>query len=707
MKFSSQYLLSAIISCSLIASSIANAQSRPGLGNGNPQIGSGNNGNGVGNTGPGNQGNTTLNGNAGGSLDQSQGNNNGASQGGGNQNTNTGGYNGGNNGNGVGNTGPGNQGNDTPNGNAGGGTVTGGTTGGSTGAATGGTDGGSTGGSTGGTTGGTDGGSTGGTTGGNSHSAPSAQIKARVLPLAFGHYDVINKIVNLTQDMRDIHVDTPVILDHYTSGFQFTYGQNYQVGLGIAPQLYLVNVAGLAGLATGLVGLAPIKGKSVVYDRYVMKKQDLYNLTQLPLPYSIELFDNYNKGDSVYFENSGGLLFSGMVSLGAYVGGAIVTQGSYGTLVTKLEEKKALVQIKKSSLKKATLYTGLAVINLDTSTDKSLSQTFTYTFDFNTGSETIQAYEELLAGNAMLAQSLADKGSFTGVVKIDSLESSELRKSKKLSVGLPMIAIYSWMNGKVYGESETLFHGDNSKTDLNYGIFFKEENGRFFHNHKQFVRAFYSGDAVKFDKQGTKNSSEKKSTYLWRFENDSSKSSKLTKAIKTLNKDLGLSAAFRPIVKDHEKLGFIRLEAQVEMDDAFTSRLIQFATDDNQNDKLMKTASHLMSKYFEKGDQDELCLNDDDEVIDANDFCYIRLEKETRNALSKIKFILRTMKNANTAKDFTGLHAQMGKELVKNQFVLGTVFALDEKCELNYLLKFEGERVSRIQKKIAANPNCR
>ncbi|MCM2349063.1 MAG: hypothetical protein NDI69_03520 [Bacteriovoracaceae bacterium] len=58
-------------------------------------------------------------------------------------------------------------------------------------------------------------------------------------------------------------------------------------------------------------------------------------------------------------------------------------------------------------------------------------------------------------------------------------------------------------------------------------------------------------------------------------------------------------------------------------------------------------------------------------------------------------------------KYFISLHSLMGKEVVKNQFVLGTFFALDSDCELSYNVKLEGRRLSRTIKKVPANPVCR
>lgn len=122
---------------------------------------------------------------------------------------------------------------------------------------------------------------------------------------------------------------------------------------------------------------------------------------------------------------------------------------------------------------------------------------------------------------------------------------------------------------------------------------------------------------------------------------------------------------------------------------------------------MSKRAVSLISKYFAEGDVDDLCRNDDDEVIYGNSSCKDMLSRETVNALGKIKNLLVQMKAAKTPAQYTSLQALMGKEVVKNQFVLNTLFALDTDCKLTYQVKVEGQRISRLIKTVPANPACR
>lgn len=82
-------------------------------------------------------------------------------------------------------------------------------------------------------------------------------------------------------------------------------------------------------------------------------------------------------------------------------------------------------------------------------------------------------------------------------------------------------------------------------------------------------------------------------------------------------------------------------------------------------------------------------------------------EYETKKGLARIRSVLVSMKNVEDPAKLTELHAQIGKELVRNQFIMGTVFSQDTKCQISFKVKVEGQRLSQLNTKIPANPACR
>jgi hypothetical protein len=266
-------------------------------------------------------------------------------------------------------------------------------------------------------------------------------------------------------------------------------------------------------------------------------------------------------------------------------------------MVVKTAKDKVAVQVIRASIKSATLFTGVAVLKLDASRTKQLNEGFSYSFDLNSKAA-VKAYENLLAGNASPSQELASRGAFTGVVKIESFKNNQVAKGRSVSLGIPMLFIQNWATGKSYGQTDTLYLADNSITNLNYGVYFKEANRRFFHNHKKLVRTFYSGKAVNTSVKGAVLAQDQMAVFQWSFENDSSKSSTFTDALATFNEDIGLTSVFNPTVTDRQKLGFIRLEAKVNIPESYTKKLIASTLNRDYAEKMSKGAITLIGKYF-------------------------------------------------------------------------------------------------------------
>lgn len=565
----------------------------------------------------------------------------------------------GNSGQGFGNTGPGNQANQTSNGN----------------------------------------------TGGAANHEPEKKLKFRVLPLVFGSYDVQNKVVNLTPGEFP-NADAPVVLDDFRAGFKVTKFKSYDIGLGVAGRVFVENATGVLAASTGVIGLAVTKEKLVQFDRFVSSKDELANLKKLPIPFKAHELSLYQNGESVYYENLGGILFLGGVSsYGLSAGGSVAAQGGFKTLILKTSSDKAYVQVTKTNVKKLTLYTGLVVINLDKDFVTELNSGFSYSFDL-TSKDAQVAYERLLAGNLIPAQELAAGGPFTGVTKIDNFSGQHGIQKSGFSFRIPLVFKHNWITGKFYGQSETLYQDDLAVTNLNYGVYFKEHNGNFFRKHKKLVRTFYSGKAVTEEKNG-KVTTDQLANYLWSYENDASDTKTFNKIMNVFHKDLGLKASFNPTLPTKEKIGYMNLEAKVEIPGSYTKTLMNAVKTKAFSETMSKKAISLISSYFAKGDVDELCVNEDKVRIFAKEKCKNELTKETVNALARIKGLLEEMSLAQGAAEFTSLHALVGKEVVRNQFVVGSLFALDTRCEVSFNVKLEGHRISRILKKVPANPSCR
>jgi hypothetical protein len=540
---------------------------------------------------------------------------------------------------------------------------------------------------------------------GSRTNGPVKALKFPVLPLVFGSYQVKNKVVNLTPGEFSTS-DAPIILDDYRGGFKVTKIKKYDIGLGVAGQAFVENATGVLAGSSGFVGLAVTKDKFVQFERFVSSKDEISAVKKLRIPFKAEELTDFKTGESVYYENLGGILFlSGVSAYGLSVGGSVSAEGGFRTLILKTSSEKVFVQVTKISVRKLTLFTGLIVLNLDKDFATELNNGFSYSFDLSI-KEAQAAYERLLAGNMVPAQELSSLGAFTGVTKIENYSSQLGIKKRGFTIRMPVVFKHNWVSGKLYGQSETFYQEDQSLTNLNYGIYFKEHNGRFFRKQKKLLRAFYSAKAITEAKNGNL-STDQLANYYWSYENYATNTKTFNKIMNVFHKDLGLKASFNPSLPTKEKLGYMNLEARVEIPESYTKNLMDAVSSKVFSDVMSKKAISLISSYFAKGDVDNLCINEDDVRTAAKEKCKSNLTNETVNALAKIKGLLEQMSLAQGSADFTSLHALVGKEVVRNQFVLGTLFALDTNCQLSFNVKLEGQRISQIVKRVSANPSCR
>lgn len=92
---------------------------------------------------------------------------------------------------------------------------------------------------------------------------------------------------------------------------------------------------------------------------------------------------------------------------------------------------------------------------------------------------------------------------------------------------------------------------------------------------------------------------------------------------------------------------------------------------------------------------------------EAKSACESRLKLETRSALTKIRSTLLSISEKKDAAEYTAAYANMGRELIRNQFVLNSFFLYDQKCESKFDIKLEGRRINKMVKFVPANMNCR
>jgi hypothetical protein len=318
------------------------------------------------------------------------------------------------------------------------------------------------------------------------------------------------------------------------------------------------------------------------------------------------------------------------------------------------------------------------------------------------------AYEALLTGNVTEAQQLAAQGMFSGVVQIDTFSNRQLNRRRGGIIGIPMIATHNWSTGRISGETQTQVYQDDTKTDVNYGIFMKEENSRFFLRHKKFIRSFYSAKAITKDAGNKVIGEEEKATFYWMHETDVSSTNRLNAAMNLFYRDLGMRSAFNVEIPNRQSLGYVKVEAKVDLPESFLKMMIETAASGRTLEIMQANAQGLMADYFANGDADNLCR--DEEGANAEDLrsCFSRLSRETNGALSRMRNIINGLvSRTSDASAYTYNMAMLGRELIRNQFILKSFMKMDKSCKVNFELTVEGRRLNQMVKKVPANEDCR
>jgi hypothetical protein len=268
-----------------------------------------------------------------------------------------------------------------------------------------------------------------------------------------------------------------------------------------------------------------------------------------------------------------------------------------------------------------------------------------------------------------------------------------------------MVAMYNWTAGKTYGETASKTYADKTTTDLNYGVYFKEEKGRFFHKHKKLTRAFYATKATTKNEQSKVIAVNEEANFLWNFESDSATSTSYSAALALMQKDLGLAQDFAPAIEKSQKLRFVRLQANVKIPESYVKKLISSAIVGRDAGEMQREARDLVRDYFAAGDRLNICKDESSKT--TLKACEKKYLNESLSAVSRSQTSLVTLREKKDPAAYTFAVALMGKDLVKNQFVLNAFFAQDSNCQVKFDVKLEGRRVSRMIKQIPANTSCR
>jgi hypothetical protein len=540
-------------------------------------------------------------------------------------------------------------------------------------------------------------------------SQPKTQLKAKLEPFFYIDFDWGAWTVNLTPHSATKQADQYVKQDYnpnndtlvygdYKDGFQKTSYAQIEGGLGPQVSFWLANTSGIATQFWAYVGVMPVVGKqasSVRFANTLSEAQTQPGITSVP--HQASDIVQWHEGDNVTLISKGGVMFAAAAGLNAFsVGTARIAEGSWETYVEKIRGNRAYVKMTKGQLTNLSGFAGAALYNVSLNEFKNTDDGFSFLYDLNTEVGR-HAYEDVVKGNVFSSQQLATKKkSESGpVTKVESFRSVNSGKNVSHSFGIPILWNTSYTSGKIQSYTSSTFHMDNTSVQVNYGIYSRENNYRFWDIHHttdyMFTGAMYA----------IRDNSDRSVTrgifgrYSYAYKNEEATNFGFRRAIQNLIRQTGETDLMVNIPTVN--LGYTGIEFNVTLSEANTYNLMAYAN--GFQDVFSPLAQQYLDQYNAQGTDPLWYCNLDDRTEKTDPNCLYRVKSQTLNAAKTMNEALKKMaETQNTdAKAFSAAYAQFGEAMGTNMFTFRTALQLaGAGAKIDYLL--EGTKFSMYYK---------
>jgi hypothetical protein len=296
-----------------------------------------------------------------------------------------------------------------------------------------------------------------------------------------------------------------------------------------------------------------------------------------------------------------------------------------------------------------------------------------------------KAFNDLIKGNVAGVQNLMKQNKTTAVQKWEKLTHRQAGRMNNFFFGIPILAYTSWSAGKIYDLSNSQAFYNNTRSDVQYGIYLSQKRTRLFGLHFSTTEAFY-GSVFKVTDLSMKALTKGIfGQYTWNSDDDSSDHKDLRVMIKELVKKTGMANELAVNIPTLGDLQYSKVTFQVTLNEeqtlALMKKLSQASTDEVANYIVGKSKA-----YFAVADSFGLCTPNELE----RGGCDARVALETRNAsraLVNAAKVMLQQYSAGSDKGFAMAYADLGKAMLQNPFLFQTVLEVaGSDVEINYAI---------------------
>ncbi len=500
----------------------------------------------------------------------------------------------------------------------------------------------------------------------------------RIIPLAFGNFDWLTKIVNLVETKSNDVLE----YDVYGGGLLVTKEESVVLGAGLAATFDFPMAGDRYTLPTGMgvaVGLTPVANSKAVYKLKVSTLEDLKK-RKLQIPFNVKTLKLMNADEEAFFELTGGLAASaGFTVYGATVGTSFVSMGGYEARVRKLEGSNVQVEIFRKNMKALGFAAGTIGVQALTSKIEARSKIFRFTFDVS-DEKAAMAYEMALRGRVKDVQEMAKSSTS---ISLGAKGFTRMNGKKGgLRMALPLVPVLSlaWMTSKDQTLSALDDYDLETLTRTQYATYNKELSSRAFGYHSEKFETFTAATVVEENENGSK-TVEIGGRFNLIDRTTRASSKRIERALERFKKRTNLVEVLNIKVPKQKELAYSSVELEVRWPESFVRHLMKLAINEQMDDVLL---AHIEAQLKGNKNKNDLMKSYASEVLG--------LMKHAQEMRFQVGL------NAN---EFAAAFRSIGKQTMTgpDEGILFRAFYEEaKKCGVEAKLTVEGQRISRMQK---------
>ena len=519
---------------------------------------------------------------------------------------------------------------------------------------------------------------------------------AGALPYGWVNADISRKVINQGVDTPSVGLGVVLSPANSSAGYRVVQSHSLDLKLGVYGGWYRYAGTFASTLFGAGLTILPVDGSTVIADRFVKSAAQAASLTQTQIPAKAAALEDWSAHDSIFYDNRGGIIFSiGVGYLFTGLSGDYFAQGEWSTYIEKLDAQKVFVKITKISLHDFDLMLGNSAAAVLLSSFDKVDQMFSYVFDLS-DPRAVVAYEAMIHGSLKEAENLAAQDPAVATLTMTENGLTDGHQTHFI-LGVPFLNA-SETSGRLHNFSDTVLHADQSRSDVDYGLYWSEGGTDVGLHHVSSASSFYGITyRTTYPTRGSFVSG-RYAKIILSYENDQSDATTIPDMVAEMKRRTGLGSRLRvtaPTMRGEQ--GYTHLSLYMVVTEAATRQLAEPATDEKL--ARIQTDSIVLDYFNQMGDPDLLCDPSASSSAVVVNQCRLQYMSDTASAVDAMREALgqmRSMIETNDEAGFARAYGKFGQAMLKNRFSFSIASRLLTGNPLSITFEAEGAKIGQL-----------